>query len=139
MAQTIAEEVETYFANLTATSSIYTELGETLTSGTNLFVGFEPMNTGTCLTVIPYPSGSPSPEGDRHDSSVQVRLKCRSKQKSLRTMQSIINALHANTKVCSTDNGKVFANQSNPIPLEYQEGGEWFVTVSNYDIKHVKF
>lgn len=136
MANLIIDEFKDYLANLTATNEVCSVLGTTFTSNTNLFVAGEPINIGTCLSINSYSSGPPTPEGDRHDSNVQIRLKCQNKQTAMKTMQSIINTFHNNTKICSK--GRVSALQSNPITFEFQEGGEYIVTISNYNIRHVK-
>jgi hypothetical protein len=149
MANIVCNEFRKYFNNLTATNAICVALGTTFVSGTNLFVLNEPSNdvATRCLTIIPYGGAPPSPEGDRQESYVQIRLKTPYPENGLRTMQQIINSLHGNMHVCASNNGKVYAIQSSPIPYGYGanygregqiEGGEYYIFVSNYRTKHIK-
>jgi hypothetical protein len=138
MANTIVNEITKWFDSLTATSAICDTLGLTFTKGTNLFQIAEPSSATQCLTVIPYPGSPPTPEGDRHESLVQLRLKIKSNEKGLKGMQDMINTLHKNGNVCASQPGYVFANQSTPIRLGAVEGGEFTIFISNYRIKHVK-
>ena len=138
MANTVVNEMTKWFSNLTATSTICDTLGFTFTKGSNLFQIAEPANATQCLTIIPYGSAPPSPEGDRHESLIQLRLKIKSNEKGFKGMQDMINKLHHNGNVCASQPGYVFANQSIPIRLEAIEGGEFTIFVSNYRILHVK-
>lgn len=138
MANTIVNEFAKYFSNLEATSAICTAVGMTFTKGSNLFQIAEPAVATQCLTIIPYPGSPPTPEGDRHESLVQIRLKVKSNEKGFRGMQEIINVLHGNGNVCASQPGYVYANQSTPIYFEGLEGGEYSVFISNFRIIHVK-
>lgn len=138
MANTIINEFSKYFSNLTATSAICTTLGFTFTQGSNLFQTVEPPNATQCLTVIPYPGSPPTPEGDRHESLIQLRLKIKSNEKGSKGMQDMINVLHHNGNVCASQPGYIFASQSTPVRLETMEGGEFTIFVSNYRVTHVK-
>ena len=140
MAGIIVNELVKYFESLTATNAICEEVSNTFTSGSNLFVGYEPSVdiAATSLTIIPYFGAPPSPEGDRQESYVQIRFKTSEIETGLRTMQSIINTLHNNTDACASCNGRITAVQSTPMILEFFEGGEYLVTVANFGIKHTK-
>lgn len=138
MSNTIVNEFRKYFARLTATAPICVAYGKRLTSGTDLFVIMEPSTATKCITVIPYGGGSPTPEGDRHESTVQVRLKIRDRQKGIRAMQEIINRLHGNTDVCASAKGRIYAIQSSPIVLDMYEGGEYIAYIGNFIVKHIK-
>lgn len=134
----IYDQFKTYLTGLAATNAICDQLGTTFSATTNLFVFSEYMKNATCLTIIPYAAGPPSAEGDRQEGGVQLRLKTRSLNTGYRTQQALINDLHENTDVCASTNGKVFAVQSVPIQLEYEEGEEFNVIVSNYIVKYIK-
>jgi hypothetical protein len=138
MANVIINELRKYFDRLTATNPICTALGTTLTSGTNLFVIIEPSNSTKCLTIIPYSGMRPDADRKKYESSVQIRLKIRDRQKGIRTMQEIINTLHGNTDLCASAKSKCFAIQSSPTVLEMYEGGQYLAYVSNFIIKHIK-
>lgn len=138
MTTTIADEFESYFASLPATSNICVAFSDTFTSASNLFIGVEP-EASKCLSIYTYGGESPDIDGYRQNPSVQLSLKSKSRQTALSTMQSIINTLHHNTKVCSTSKGKVFANQSAPMITGTREGGELVIVVANFAIKHIKF
>lgn len=138
MAKTVANEVRKYLDGLTATSNICVSFGTTLTSGTNLFMYVEPGKKVNMITIIPYSSGPPTPEGNRHDNSFQLRVKHSRNASCVETGQALINILHNNTKVCASVNGRVSARQSSPIPLEIQEGGEYMIVVANFGVKHIK-
>jgi hypothetical protein len=138
MANTVVNEITKWFSNLTATSTICDTLGFTFTKGSNLFQIAEPPSATQCLTIIPYSGSPPSPEGDRQESPIQLRLKTKSNEKGFKGMQDMINTLHHNGNICASQPGYVFANQSAPIRLEAMEGGEFTVFVSNYRVKHVK-
>jgi hypothetical protein len=138
-----SEEVFKYLRDLTATNAVCVALGTTLTASTTLFVGQEPiLESGfpaTCCTILPYGSSPPSPEGDKREGAVQIRLRCLDQWTGLKTQASMISLLHNNTNVCSSVHGRVSAVQSEPIPIGYGEGGEIYIVVSNYTIKHTKF
>jgi len=134
MADLVASSLKAYFTSLTATSNIVSEYGSTFTFGTNLFIGFEE-DVDECLSLIPYGGEPPSKEGDRQNPAIQIELKSASKAKALKTMQSIINALHNNKSVCR---GRIQARNSSPIMFGIREAGKSTIVVSNYYIKHVK-
>jgi hypothetical protein len=140
LANIIAAEFKKYFAGLASTHEVCAALGTTLSASSNLFIGIEPSNeiATRCLTLIPYAGAPPSPEGDRQESNVQIRLKIPDSEAGWKTMQSIINDLHGNEDVCASCYGRVSAIQSSPILLEIQEGGEFYIFVSNYSVKHTK-
>lgn len=138
MANVIINEFRKYFDRLTATNPICVALGDTFTSGSNLFVIIEPSTATKCLTITPYSGSSPRADRLKYESSVQIRLKIRDRQKGIRTMQEIINTIHCNTNVCASANSKCFAVQSSPIVLEMYEGGQYLAYISNFIIKHTK-
>jgi hypothetical protein len=129
----ITDEIETYLTGLTATNTICSTLGTTFSS---VYIGGEPPDVSPCVAILPYGGSAPSPEGDRQNPSVQIRLKHSNRQTALKTMQAIINDFHGNTNILNK--GKLYAKQSSPIIFEVQQGGEYIVTISNYDIKHIK-
>lgn len=143
MSSIVYNEFKKYLGDLTATNSVCDTLGTTLTSGYTLFIGQEPvMRSGlpaTCCTILPYGSSPPSPEGDKREGAVQIRLRCLNYWTGLQTQAQMINLLHNNTKVCASTNGRISSIQSEPIPLGYGEGGEVSIIVSNYTIKYTKF
>jgi len=137
MATTIGDELKDFMASLTATSSIIAALGETLVFGTNLSIGVE-LNATQCLIIAPTGGGSPTHEGDKYDSSVQIMLKTPNRQRGFSTVQAIINTLHNKKEVITK--GRLWANQSTPIVLPIvREGGEQVIVVANFRSKHVKF
>jgi hypothetical protein len=138
MANHISNEFRKYFTRLTATAPICVSYGKRLTSGTDLFVIMEPSTATKCITVIPYGGAPPTPEGDRHESAIQIRLKIKDRQKGIRTMQQIINTLHGNTDVCASAKSRVYAVQSTPIVMDMYEGGEYIAYISNFIVKHTK-
>ena len=131
-------QFSTHLTGLSATHPVCDQLGTTFSATRNLFVFTEYMKNATCLTVIPYAAGPPNVDGYRQEAGVQLRLKTRSMDTGFRTQQALINHLHENTDVCASTNGKVFAVQSVPIFLEYEEGEEFKVIISNYIVKYVK-
>jgi len=138
VASNITQEFKKYFEDLTATNSIVDDFGTTFTFGTNLFIGTELGVDRNCLTIIPTSGGAPSAEGDRHYTSVIIRIKHSSNASSLETTQSIINLLHNNTDICASKSGRVKSSQSSPIIIGYLESGEYCVTAANFDITHIK-
>lgn len=138
MARVISNEFQKYIDGLSATNTICTSFGATLTFGANLFVDTEPAIATQTITIIPFPGAPPDKDRYKYESAVQIRVKGKSVQKSLETSQALINILHENSKVCASQPGKVTADQSTPILLEVLEGGKWIVSVSNFTIKHIK-
>ena len=134
MSSTIYNKISDYLISLSATSNVCSELGTTLTTS-NLHIGFESDTDNDSITLIPYSGAPPNSDGNRQNPSVQIRLKTSSREKSMKVQQAIINDLHMNEL---SGNGKMFAVQSAPSLLEDTEGGEWHISVSNYNIKHVK-
>ncbi len=134
----IYNEFKKYFAALPITATICSSLGTTFSASSNLFIGSEPENIGSCLTLIPYGGGPPSPEGDKREAAIQIRLKSKSLEYGLKTQSAIIDALHNNTNICASTHGRISAIQSEPIPIGWQEGKEYVVIVSNYIVKHTK-
>jgi len=134
----IYNEFKKYFSGLPITATICDNLGTTFSASSNLFVGSEPENVGSCLTIIPYGGGSPSPEGSKREAAIQIRLKSKSMEWGLKTQSAIIDALHNNTSICASTNGRISAIQSEPIPISWQEGGQFNIIVSNYTVKYTK-
>ncbi len=139
MALVVSNEFGKYFAALTATSAIVVAFGGvTFTVGSNLFVGEEKESHVDMLTIYPTGGSPPDKDGQKMESSVQIRLKVASNGTGLKTMQEIINVLHQNGNVCASTNGRVYALQSNPLPVDKIEGGKYSIFTSNYNIKHIK-
>jgi hypothetical protein len=138
MALLITDEFKKYLVGLTATSAIVSAFGTTFTSGTNLFVGEENDAHRDMLTIYPTGGSPPDKDGQKYESSIQIRMKVASNATGLKAMQEVINVFHENTNICASTNGKVFAVQSNPLSLDKLEGGKYSIYVSNYTIKHIK-
>jgi hypothetical protein len=138
MALLITDEFKKYFTGLTSTSAIVTAWGTTFVNGSNLFVGEESEAHRDMLTIYPTGGGPPDKDGYRMESSVQIRIKSTSNSTGLKTMQEIINVMNQNVNVCASANGRVYALQSNPMPLDKLEGGKFSIFTSNYNIKHIK-
>ena len=138
MTTTIADEFHDYFASLPATSNICVALGHRFVEASNLFIGIE-TEKDECLSIYMYGGSPPDKDGYRQYPDVQLRLKSNSRQTAFSTMQSIINTLHQNSNVCSTNSGKVFANQSAPFIFGVREGGEFTISIANFSVKHIKF
>ena len=137
MATTIADELKNWFESLTATNPIASSLGDTFSFGRNLTIGVE-NNATQVLTIIPYGGGPPTYEGERQNSSVQLRLKTPNRARGWSVMQSTINELTNKYEVITK--GRLWANQSTPIVLPIiREGGEQTIYVVNFSSKHVKF
>jgi len=134
---TIVNELVKYFDSLASSSTIVTAFGVSLTDGDNLFMIREPSEATQCITIIPYPGGPPV-DNSKYESSVQIRVKAKNYKRSLETSQAIINALNRNDNVCASTSGIIFAEQSTPIFLFPEEGGEFPISVSNYTIKYIK-
>ena len=132
---TIYDKVKDYFVGLASDHAICSAFGTTFTFGTNLFIGIEPNVSVSCITIQPYAGPPPTPEGDRQESAMQIRLKTNNRQKAITVQQAIINSLHGNQL---SGNGYITANNSSPTIIGILEGGEWIISVSNYLIKHVK-
>ena len=137
MAVTVIEDLKTYLAGLPATNLICSELGTTMSASSNLFMFVETQAT-LCISLHYYGGASPDKDRYKQEAAVQIRVKAPTIQKSIKVSQQFINNLHEKKNVFTNTNGKITANQSVPIPLDFREGGESYVTVSNYTIKYVK-
>jgi hypothetical protein len=131
-----SSRIASYLEVLTATNPICVDMGATFIVASNLFDNFEPdrRNLDT-VSIISYGGGPTEQDKVRQNPSVQIRVKCTSRQKALKVQQSIINTLNRNTL---RGYGKMFAINSAPILLEVDKGGRYTITVSNFDCKHVK-
>lgn len=138
MALIITDEFRKYFVGLTSTNAIVSAFGTTFVVGSNLFVGEENEAHRNMLTIYPTGGSPPDKDGQKMESSVQIRIKSASNSIGLKTMQEIINVLHQNDNVCASANGRVYALQSNPIPLDKIEGGKYSIYTTNFNIKHIK-
>lgn len=134
----IVDEFKKYLTNLTSTSTIATSFGATFTVGSNLFIGEENEKHVDMLTIYPTGGGSPAEDGQKYESTVQIRLKMTSNARGLRTGQALINALHYNDNVCASKPGRVFAMNSTPHSLGKIEGGKFSIFTVNFNIKHIK-
>lgn len=132
---TICNVVASYLETLSATQAICDALGDTLTFGTNLFIGGSEATETNIITIIPYGGSPPEIDNKRQNPSIQIESKTSSRHTGLNLQQALINTLHMNEL---NGNGKMRANQSMPIPLGVELGGRRMIYVSNYNIKHVK-
>jgi len=138
LADIIVREVAKYLNNLNATQEVNVALGTTLSLGNNLFIVYEPQTSATTVTIIPYGGLPPDVDNYKRDANFQIRIKGKGIHSSLKAGQALIDLLHTNESVCASTPGKVFAIQSAPIPLGWEEGGEFLLTVCNFRIRYVK-
>ena len=131
---TILNTVASYLCNLSATHAITVALGTTLTFGTNFFIGGCEATEANTLTLIPY-GGSPPNISNTQNPSVQIETRTISRYIAIELQQALINFLHMNQLEGS---GLIQAKQSCPILLSTERGGRLIISVSNYNIKHVK-
>jgi len=134
----IVDEFKKYFVGLTSTSTIVSAFGTTFVLGSNLYVGEEHEKHVNMLTIYPTGGGPPNKDNVRDESSVQIRIKSTSNSVGLRTVQACINILNQNDNVCASANGRVYAMDSNPLPLGKIEGGKFSIFTANFDIKHIR-
>ena len=132
---TILNTVASYLTDLSATHSITTALGTTLTFGTNLFIGGCEATEANTITLIPYGGSAPNIDGNRQNPSIQIESRTTSRYKGIEFQQALINFLHMNEL---GGQGLVQANNSIPIPLGTERGGRYIIMVSNYHVKHIK-
>lgn len=136
MTNTICNAVASYLEDLTATNAICSALGTTLEFGTNLFIGIEPADKDvTTVTLIPYGGGPPLPDKYRQEPSIQIRVNSVTRQGALTVQQAIINELHMNQL---NGNGQITCNNSAPLLIGSFEGGQHTISVSNFNVKHVR-
>ena len=139
MSDVIIREVANYLNNLNATQEVNEALGTTLSLGNNLFMVYEPQTSATTTTIIPYGGYPPNIDNLRRDSTFQIRIKGKGTHSALKASQALIDLLHTNEDVCASVPGKVFALQSSPIPVGWEEGGEFLIVTTNYIVKHINF
>lgn len=132
---TIFNAVASQLDGLAATNSVCVALGATLTFGTNLFLYSEPSTDVTCITIIPYLSSQPNKDKYRQRSNFQVRMKSNNNQKLITVQQKIIENLHMNQL---SGKGQITSLNSNPMIVGVLEGGEYKISVSNYEIQNLK-
>jgi hypothetical protein len=135
MVTTLSSKIASYFESLEATSTVCSVLGSTLTFGTNLFINYEP-EVSSCVSVIQYSGEPPAPDGNKYNSSFQVRVKNSSRATGEQVSQAVINLFHQNGKI--VPHGLVTANNSAPLLLYVRSGGEEAVFVSNFTVKYIK-
>ena len=135
----LLEDLERHFLNLTATSTICSNFGDTFTSNTNLFLVTEPASPTNSLTIIPYGG---SPPDTRHRKAqypaVQIRVKANTAAKGYKVGQAVINTMHMNDRVGSNIKMKCFAKTSAPIFLKF-DLEDYPIWVVNLDIIHVAY
>ena len=131
----ILNKVASYLENLSATHAICSALGSTMTFGTNLFIGIEPIKTVSTITLIPYSGSPPNMDNQRQTAALQIRLRTNSRYKSLSVQQACIDNLHTNTL---NGNGKMYSRDSAPIIIKSEDNDKWIISVSNYIVKYVK-
>jgi len=131
----IVNIVASYLEDLSATHPICNELGNTLTFGTNLFIGIEPTKSVDTLTLIPYGGKPPNVDNQRQEAALQLRLRTSSRYKSLSVQQACIDNLN-----CNQLNGEGYMRAINSVPLiiKSEDNDKWIVSVSNYTVKYIK-
>jgi hypothetical protein len=139
MGVSFAEDLESYFLNLNATSEICSNFGTTFTSNSNLFLFVEPASPTNSITIIPYPGIPPDTRHkDAQYPSVQIRIKNTSVPTAYKVTKAVINTLHNNDRVGSNIIMKLFANQSEPLFLKY-DAEDYPVFVANFDAMIIKY
>lgn len=136
----LVTDVGTHFRSLASDNEILTNFNATkFVANTNLFYLIEPDTPRECVTIIPYGGGPPD---RRHRGAqtpaFQVRVKHTSVARGYRTTQAIINNLHMNDAVGSDIPMKVFAIQSAPMFMGWDEE-DYPVYVCNFDVMLVKY
>lgn len=134
MTTTICNTVASFLSSLTATSTLYTDFGATLTFGGNLFLYLEPDTPSSCITIIPYAGPGPDSSGYKYESYFQIRVKSTTRQKVMNTGQGLINSLH-NKEGSSY---KIYAQNSIPYIFDVRDNGAEVVSVANYRVKHIR-
>ena len=127
------ELVASYLESLAATNAITTAMG-TVFSSSNLHLYTEPADDADIVTLIPYGGSPPDPNNTKQEPAFQIRFKSTDPKKAIDVQQAMIDNLHNNHL---GGRGRAKAIQSSPIPLGYIEGGEYFVTTTNFTIMHV--
>ena len=136
MTNTICNVVASYLSDLTATNPICVALGTTLQTGTNLYIGVEPAGKSVSIvTLIPYGGSPPMADRYRQEPSIQVRVNSVTREGALSIQQALINELHMNQL---NGNGQITCNNSAPLFIGSFEGGRHTISVSNYNVKHIK-
>ena len=132
MADTICDRVASYLTTLDIGNEICTAVGTTLTFNTNLFIGIEPADPKvSVITIIPY--GGSGPVKDRQNPAIQIRTKTYL-QNPLSIPQALINDLHDNEL---SGSGKVISLNSAPILIGSFQGGQYTISTTNFEVKHV--
>lgn len=136
----LVEDVGTHFVGLASSHEILTNFGATqFAVNTNLFYIIEPASPNNCVTIIPY-GGAPADTGHKKAQypSFQIRVKADGVSKCYKTAQSVINELHQANNVGSDIPMKVFAVQSSPTFLGYDES-DYPIFVTNFDAMLIKY
>jgi len=131
----IINSVASYLCDLSVTHPICDKLDSTLTFGSNLFIGIEPIKTVSTITLIPYSGSPPNMDNQRQTAALQIRLRTNSRYKSLSVQQACIDNLHTNTL---NGNGKMYSRDSAPIIIKSEEGDKWIISVTNFTVKYIK-
>lgn len=135
--KTIIDEIGTHLTNLTATNPICSSFGAIFVDNKNLFYNTTPSIATPLISILPY-GGEPPTDLYKYNSHVQIRIKTKTNSSGMRTGQAIINYFNRNYNISASLNGVVISNQSQPIPIKPEEGGEWKINVVNLTIKHVR-
>lgn len=135
MTELIVDVVASYLESRTATNEICNALGTPLERGVNLFLGFMPDEDYDSVTLIPYSGSPPEQDGYRQNPSIQINVRSTSRATALKTGQALINQLHENDL---KGKGKMIAGGSSPMLFKLEEGEEWVIAVTNFDLKHIK-
>jgi len=136
----LVEDIGTHFVGLASDNEILTNFDATqFVVNTNLFYLVEPSTPTDSVTIIPYGGGPPH---TRHRGaqypSFQVRVRNSSAAKAYKTTQAIINNLHMNDNVGSDIPMKVFAIQSSPAFLGWDDE-DYPIYVCNFDTMLVSY
>ena len=130
----ITNILASYLETLTATNPICSALGDTFTFNENLFIGFEQEKKVSAITIIPYPGPKPNVDNRRQTAAIQLRLRTKSRYKSLSVQQACIDTLNMNDL---NGGGRMRANSSTPFVIGSEENDKWQISVSSYIIKFV--
>ena len=136
----LVTDVGTYFVGLASSHEILTNFNATLfEANTNLFYLIEPESPTNSVTLIPYGGSPPS---TRHRGAqnprFQVRVRNTSVAKAYKTTQAVINDLHMNDNVGSNIPMKIFAVQSAPMFMGW-DNEDYPVYVANFDVLLIKY
>lgn len=139
MAADLMKDVKKYLVSRTASTPIPIAVTATLGFGKNLFIGREPASPLNCITL--YPTGGSAPEVVRlaQNPTFQVRIRNINWAKGYAIGNAIVKDFHMNTTVCASSHGKLFAMQSEPIPIGVNDNDTANLFTINFAVKHTRF